>query len=259
MLEEIIKNKEKEISALKLDQSLTINSLSKMNIPKRNFLQNIRDQIDNGKTAVIAEIKRHSPSKGYLRKNLDLKKISEQYENAGATCISVLTDEKYFKGSKKDLIEVKAYTSLPILRKDFIIDEVQIIESKYIGADCILLILAALSEEKFVALYNLSNELNLDVLVEVHDEKELNIALKNNCKLIGINNRDLRTFEVSIQTSINLSNLAGNRNVTLVSESGIETKEDIKKLKQSGIKAFLIGEKLITAKDPENELQELTN
>ena len=259
MLEEIIKNKEKEISALKLDQSLTINSLSKMNIPKRNFLQNIRDQIDNGKTAVIAEIKRHSPSKGYLRKDLDLKKISEQYENAGATCISVLTDEKYFKGSKKDLIEVKEYTSLPILRKDFIIDEVQIIESKYIGADCILLILAALSEEKFVALYNLSNELNLDVLVEVHDEKELNIALKNNCKLIGINNRDLKTFEVSIQTSINLSNLAGDRNVTLVSESGIETKEDIKKLKQSGIKAFLIGEKLITAKDPENELQELTN
>ena len=106
MLEEIIKNKEKEISALKLDQSLTIDSLSKMNIPKRNFLQNIRDQIDNGKTAVIAEIKRHSPSKGYLRKDLDLKKISEQYENAGATCISVLTDEKYFKGSKKDLIEV---------------------------------------------------------------------------------------------------------------------------------------------------------
>lgn len=262
MLEEIIKNKEKEISALKLDQSLTIDSLSKMNIPKRNFLQNIRDQIDNGKTAVIAEIKRHSPSKGHLRKDLDLKKISEQYENAGATCISVLTDEKYFKGSKKDLIEVKEYTSLPILRKDFIIDEIQIIESKYIGADCILLILAALSEEKFVALYNLSNELNLDVLVEVHDEKELNIALKNNCKLIGINNRDLKTFEVSIQTSINLSNLsnlAGDKNITLVSESGIETKEDIKKLKQSGVKAFLIGEKLITAKDPESELQELTN
>ena len=169
----------------------------------------------------------------------------------------MLTEKKYFKGSIEDLISVKEYTILPILRKDFIIDESQIIESKYIGADCILLIVAALSEEKLKALYSLSKELDLDVLVEVHDENELNMALRNNCELIGINNRNLKTFDVSIQNSLNLCNLVVNPNITLVSESGIMNKKDIEILKASGINVFLIGEKLITSNDREKEIMKL--
>ena len=173
-----------------------VNDLERMRTKKRGFLKKIKEKIKKRETAIIAEIKRHSPSRGYLDKNLNLKIITEEYESAGATCISVLTEKKYFKGSIEDLISVKEYTILPILRKDFIIDESQIIESKYIGADCILLIVAALSEEKLKALYSLSKELDLDVLVEVHDENELNMALRNNCELIGINNRNLKTFDV---------------------------------------------------------------
>ena len=139
----------------------------------------------------------------------------------------------------------------------FIIDESQIIESKYIGADCILLIVAALSEEKLKALYSLSKELDLDVLVEVHDENELNMALRNNCELIGINNRNLKTFDVSIQNSLNLCNLVVNPNITLVSESGIMNKQDIETLKASGVNVFLIGEKLIISSDREKELMKL--
>jgi len=257
MLEDILKNKKEEILSLKQNQSSMVNDLERMRTKKRGFLKKIKEKIKKRETAIIAEIKRHSPSRGYLDKNLNLKIITEEYESAGATCISVLTEKKYFKGSIEDLISVKEYTILPILRKDFIIDESQIIESKYIGADCILLIVAALSEEKLKALYSLSKELDLDVLVEVHDENELNMALRNNCELIGINNRNLKTFDVSIQNSLNLCNLVVNPNITLVSESGIMNKKDIEILKASGINVFLIGEKLITSNDREKEIMKL--
>ena len=156
-----------------------------------------------------------------------------------------------------DLKKVKELTNLPILRKDFIIDEAQIIESKIAGADCILLIIAALSEEKFRKLMEVSKKLNLDVLVEVHDEAELEIALKNNCELIGINNRNLKTFEVSIQTSILLSKKIQNKNVVIVSESGIKTKDDINLLKNNNINVFLVGESLITSENRSEALKSL--
>tara|TARA_Y100000590_G_scaffold425349_1_gene533240 strand:- start:4963 stop:5745 length:783 start_codon:yes stop_codon:yes gene_type:complete len=258
MLEEILKNKEKEVKELKnAEKNLSLKDNHTEIIQKRGFIKSIIKKIKEDEIAVIAEIKRHSPSKGYLEENLDLKLIAQQYESAGAACISVLTDKDYFKGSIKDLISVKKYTQLPILRKDFIIDEIQIIESDAHGADCILLIIAALKEKKFRDLYQMSKNLGLDVLVEVHDENELNIALENSCKLIGINNRDLRTFNVSIQTSIDLCNLVKDKDITLVSESGIMNKKDIRTLKEFGIKTFLIGEKLIISNNREKELKEL--
>ncbi|MEC9206245.1 MAG: indole-3-glycerol phosphate synthase TrpC [Pseudomonadota bacterium] len=257
MLKEILKNKEKEVEILRKEFGQNTTDKLIMKEKQKGFLKNIIKKVTEEEVAVIAEIKRHSPSKGYLDKNLDLKLVAEQYERAGAACISVLTDRDYFKGSIEDLIYVKKHTTLPILRKDFIIDESQIIESKIIGADCILLIVAALNKEKFKNLYELSLEFGLDVLVEVHDKSELDVALENNCKLIGINNRDLKTFDVSIQTSIDLCNLVEDKNILLVSESGIMNKKDINILKEFGIKAFLIGEKLITSVDREKELQEL--
>ncbi len=260
MLEEILRNKEKEIEELKLkfNEKLKTNNIQgKESVKKRGFVQSIKKKVERDEIAVIAEIKRHSPSKGYLDKNLNLKLVAEQYERAGATCISVLTDKKYFKGSIEDLIYVRKHTTLPVLRKDFIIDESQIIESEIIGADCILLIIAALNKEKFRNLYKFSVDLGLDVLVEIHDENELNVALENNCELIGINNRNLKTFDVSIQTSIDLCNLIKNKATTLVSESGIMNKKDVKVLEEHGIKTFLIGEKLIISTDREKELREL--
>mgnify|MGYP001269615706 CR=1 FL=1 len=233
MLQEIIKNKILEVDKLKDTQSITVNEVLSMKISNRGFIKALKSKIKNNQVAIIAEIKRCSPSKGYLDKNLNLNTITFDYENAGATCLSVLTDKEFFKGSLDDLKKVKELTNLPILRKDFIIDESQIIESKIAGADCILLIIAVLSEEKFSKLMEVSKKLNLDVLVEVHDEAELEIALKNNCELIGINNRNLKTFEVSIQTSILLGKKIQNKDVIIVSESGIKTRDDINLLKVS--------------------------
>ncbi|MED5430560.1 MAG: indole-3-glycerol phosphate synthase TrpC, partial [Pseudomonadota bacterium] len=189
MLEDILKNKEKEVQKLKkeIDWSGAIHSCTETT-KKRGFMQSLKNKVLDGKTAIIAEIKRHSPSKGYLDKNLNLKSVAEQYERAGAACISVLTDQEYFKGSLNDLVDVKKFTTLPVLRKDFIIDEVQIVDSEMHGADCVLLIIAALNKTKFRDLHQLSTSLGLDVLVEVHDIKELDIALENDCQLIGINN-----------------------------------------------------------------------
>jgi len=257
MLQEIIKNKILEVDKLKDTQSITVNEVLSMKISNRGFIKALKSKIKNDKVAIIAEIKRCSPSKGYLNKNLNLNTITFDYENAGATCLSVLTDKEFFKGSLDDLRKVKELTNLPVLRKDFIIDEAQIIESKIAGADCILLIIAALSEEKFRKLMEVSKKLNLDVLVEVHDKVELEIALKNNCELIGINNRNLKTFEVSIQTSILLSKKIENKDVVIVSESGIKTKDDINLLKNNNINVFLVGESLITSENPSETLKNL--
>ncbi len=258
MLEDILKNKEKEVQKLKkeIDWSGAIHSCTETT-KKRGFMQSLKNKVLDGKTAIIAEIKRHSPSKGYLDKNLNLKSVAEQYERAGAACISVLTDQEYFKGSLNDLVDVKKFTTLPVLRKDFIIDEVQIVDSEMHGADCVLLIIAALNKTKFRDLHQLSTSLGLDVLVEVHDIKELDIALENDCQLIGINNRNLKTFNVSLQTSIELCSALNNKDIFLVSESGIMNKTDIETLKEYGIQAFLIGEKLITSQNKEKDLIEL--
>jgi len=255
MLKEIIENKKQEILELKSKKSLDIEI--NQNIKNRGFINSLRTKYNMGKNPIIAEIKKHSPSKGYLNKDLDVAKMAKLYENSGAACISVLTDSKYFKGSLTDLEIAKESTSIPILRKDFILDEYQIIESKNVGADCILLIVACLEERKFNQLNNFSKELNLDVLVEVHNERELDIALNNECKLIGINNRNLKTFEVTIQTTLDLIKKFHTDDIFFVSESGIKNIDTIKSLRENNVNGFLIGESLITSKNPNEILKEL--
>ncbi|MED5274489.1 MAG: indole-3-glycerol phosphate synthase TrpC, partial [Pseudomonadota bacterium] len=202
MLEDILKNKEKEVQKLKkeIDWSGAIHSCTETT-KKRGFMQSLKNKVLDGKTAIIAEIKRHSPSKGYLDKNLNLKSVAEQYERAGAACISVLTDQEYFKGSLNDLVDVKKFTTLPVLRKDFIIDEYQVYESRALGADCILLIASALKVEQLKKYESIAHDLDMAVLVEVHNEEELEKAILLDTPLVGINNRNLKTFEVSLNTS----------------------------------------------------------
>ena len=259
MLDKIIKNKLLEVEILKTEQRHTISEVVQMNLPKNSFVESVRDKINNGKNAIIAELKRCSPSKGYLDEKLDIKVMASLYEKSGAACISVLTDEKFFKGTKNDLILAKNTSSLPILRKDFIIDESQVIESKVIGADCILLIIACLSRNKFKSLLDISKSLDLDVLVEVHDEEELDIALDFKCNMIGINNRNLKNFNVSIETSKVLRKKIIDNNIIVISESGIKDLETIMDLNNNNIHAFLIGETLITNDNPEFLLKKLVN
>ena len=250
MLDKIIENKLVEVKTLKADQKYSLSSLSEVEADKRFFYDSLKLKIKSGKNAIIAELKKHSPSKGELNENLNIAEFAKLYENAGASCISVLTDQKYFHGNTDDLITAKKSVKIPILRKDFILDESQIIESKIIGADCILLIVACLSKLQFNDLLLFSKELDMDVLVEVHDRKELDIALESDCKIIGINNRNLKTFDVSIDTSLELCEIIKDDNIIVVSESGIKDIETIKKLNEKNIKSFLVGESLIKHSDP---------
>lgn len=206
--------------------------------------------------AIIAEIKRASPSKGVIREQFYPAEIAESYERGGATCLSVLTDEYFFHGSDKYLQQVRAACMLPILRKDFVIDPYQIYESRAIGADCILLIVAALGDAKLHELASLAGHLGMDILVEVHNEEELRRALPLNTRLIGINNRDLRTFKTDINTTLRLIPLIPKRHI-IVSESGINTSKEVATLRKSGVHAFLIGEAFMRAEDPGSALEEL--
>ncbi len=198
---------------------------------------------------VIAEIKRASPSKGKIRENIDPAEYARKYELGGAAAISVLTDKNFFGGSPDDLKKVKAAAALPVLRKDFLISSYQVYESAVIGADAVLLIMRALLPQTLADLIALCESIGLDALVEVHDEGECEIAGKAGAKLIGINNRNLRTFETDISTSIGLAGRIGTGRV-LVAESGIHTRADIERLLDSGIRNFLIGESLMRSDDP---------
>lgn len=257
MLEKIIQHKIQEIDTLKRDQNITLSEVISMSLPKRNFEAAMLEKINLGKNAVIAELKRCSPSKGYLDKDLNIEVMAKLYEDSGAACISVLTDYKFFKGSSEDLRLVKNITNIPILRKDFILDKSQLIESKLMGADCILLIIACLSEDRFKELLKYSSDLDLDVLVEVHDKNELRLALKYNCRMIGINNRNLKTFNVSVETTIELRKLIVEDNLLVISESGIKNTSIIADLNQNNINAFLVGESLVTDKKPATLLQNM--
>lgn len=199
-------------------------------------------------TAIIAEIKKASPSKGVIRKDFEPPAIAGIYEEAGACCLSVLTDEPYFKGSDKDLQQVKAESDLPVLRKDFMIDPYQIYESRALGADCILLIMAALTDERARELYNLSHELGMDVLVEIHNEQELKRALELKPRMIGVNSRDLETMEVDMQTALDLADKIPDK-IVKIAESGIRTPTHIRNLRQAGYDGFLVGESLMSAPD----------
>ncbi len=224
--------------------------------PCRGFYNSVRTAIENGRPAVIAEIKKASPSKGVIRPDFDPAGLAQTYAEAGAVCLSVLTDEKFFQGSDLHLQQVGAATGLPVLRKDFIIDPYQVYEARAIGADCILLIVAALDDARMQDLAATAAGIGLDVLVEVHNREELERALLLRTPLIGINNRDLHTFETSLQTTLDLMpDMFPDR--TVVTESGIHSRADIELMRSRDVHAFLIGEALLRADDPGARLREL--
>ena len=224
--------------------------------PPRGFVNAIATTIEQGKPAVIAEIKKASPSKGVIRENFDPVAIAQSYEEGGATCLSVLTDVDFFQGSDAYLLLAREACGLPVIRKDFIIDPYQVYEARAISADCILLIVAALTDDQLRELSQLAAELGLDVLVEVHDEQELDRALQLDTRLIGINNRNLRTFEVSLQTTIDLLPKIPDDRI-VVTESAIHKPEDVALMRQHNVNTFLVGEAFMRENDPGAKLVEL--
>ena len=218
--------------------------------PVRGFAEVIQARVDAGLPAVIAEVKKASPSKGVIRADFDPAAIARSYEAGGASCLSVLTDRDFFQGSEAFLQQARAACALPVLRKDFIVDPYQVYESRALGADCILLIVAALDDAALLELALLAAELDLDVLCEVHDADELERALALPVPLIGVNNRDLRSFETTLATSVTLKARMGGDDRPLVAESGIHTPADVALLRAAGIHAFLIGEACMRAEEP---------
>jgi len=223
--------------------------------PTRGFARQLATRAAAG-PAVIAEIKKASPSAGLIREDFRPAAIAARYEWAGAACLSVLTDESYFQGSDRYLAEARAACALPVLRKDFTIDPWQVHESRALGADCILLIVAALEPDRLQELHGLAREIGLDVLVEVHDEEELQQALACDAGLIGVNNRDLHRFTTDLGTSERLRPLIP-KEKTMVTESGIGRPADVERLRRAGVDAFLVGEAFMRVPDPGLALREL--
>ena len=215
-------------------------SLESLKLPRGKF----KDHISSKDEAIIAEIKKASPSAGVIKENFDPTKIAMEYESFGASALSILTEEDFFMGSIDYLKDVKKITSLPILRKDFMIDEYQIYESKLIGADCILLIASILTDQEIEDFISTAKKLELDYLIEVHDENELKRVEHFENALIGVNNRNLETFEVDLNNSVRLRNTFKQKNI-FIAESGIKSREDMNYLKMNNIKVFLIGESLM--------------
>ena len=217
-------------------------SLESLDLPKGKF----KDNISSKDEAIIAEIKKASPSAGIIKEDFDPTKIAMEYESYGASALSILTEEDFFMGSIEYLKDVKKITSLPILRKDFMIDEYQIYESKLIGADCILLITSILTDQQIEDFINSAKKLELDYLIEVHDENELHRVEHFEDALIGVNNRNLKTFAVDLDNSVRLRKVFKQKNI-FIAESGIKSREDISYLKKNNINVFLIGESLMRA------------
>ncbi|MEO7940512.1 MAG: indole-3-glycerol phosphate synthase TrpC [Burkholderiaceae bacterium] len=257
ILNKIIAVKRQEVAdALNRKPLAAMRQDAESRVQTRDFVGALRARIAAGKPAVIAEIKKASPSKGVLRSDFIPADIAQSYAEAGAACLSVLTDQQFFQGSIDYLKQARASCSLPVLRKDFIVDAYQIYESRVMGADCILLIAACLDDAQMKAFEALAMSLDMAVLVEVHDEAELARALKLKTPLIGINNRNLNTFEVSLETTLSLMGKVPAERL-LVTESGIMTPEDVKRLRDANINAFLVGEALMRADEPGEALAEL--
>lgn len=222
----------------------------------RGFIQSIINKINNQQPAVIAEIKKASPSKGILRENFKPAEIARSYAEYGAACLSVLTDKDFFQGHEDYLKQARAACELPVIRKDFIIDPYQVYEARAINADCILLIVAVLDDENLQLLFELAHKLGMDVLMEVHDRQEMQRALKTGAKLIGINNRNLRTFETSLDTTLSMLDMVSSDHI-LVTESGIHTKDDVQLMRDNNVNSFLVGEAFMRADNPGKKLAEL--
>lgn len=250
ILAKILTTKAEEVIAAQMARSFeAVDRDARAATAPRGFANAIRARVDRGHAAVIAEIKRASPSKGVLRAEFDPASIARSYERADATCLSVLTDRPFFQGAPEYLVDARASCALPALRKEFIIDEYQVAESRALGADAILLIVAALDDARLAALEACARDYGMDVLVEVHDARELDRALKLSTPLIGINNRNLRTFHVSLTTTLDLlPNVPKDRIV--ITESGILARRDVAQMRRHGVNAFLVGEAFMRAPDP---------
>lgn len=257
ILLKILKRKEMEISAAKQQCDLRCIQERAANAEApRGFLSHIEENLRQSRPAVIAEIKKASPSKGVLREDFDPAQIARSYEQGGACCLSVLTDVDFFQGSIAYLQQARAACSLPVLRKDFIIDSYQIYEARAVGADCILLIVAALSDEQLLSFVDVAQQLNIDVLTEVHNREELDRALQLPVRLIGINNRNLRNFHTCLQTTLDLLEVVPSDRL-VVTESGIHHSEDVQKMRKNGVHSFLVGEAFMRADDPGSRLAKL--
>jgi indole-3-glycerol phosphate synthase len=222
----------------------------------RGFVSSLEKKINSGRAAVIAEIKKASPSRGILREDFKPAEIAGSYERGGAACLSVLTDVDFFKGADAYLQQARAACALPVIRKDFIIDPYQVYEARVLGADCILLIVAALGDSMLGELSQLATQLGMDVLVEVHDGGELERALKVPGRLVGINNRNLRSFETRLDVTLDLLDAVPDNRI-VVTESGIHTPADVALMRSHGVNAFLVGEAFMKAEDPGAKLAEL--
>ena len=237
-------------------EKLNINDLKEkvQNLPRKDFI--FKNALSGDKIKIISEIKKASPSKGLICPDFDPIKIAKEYNEAKTDCISILTEPYFFLGNNAYIKDVKKVTDIPILRKDFIIDEKQIYESKIIGADCILLICAILDEKKLKEFLNLAHKLCLSALVEAHNEDEIKTALNCNAEIIGVNNRNLKTFEVDFNNTFKLRKLVPD-DIVFVSESGIKTREDIIKLEENNVNAVLIGETFMKSKNKIEEIKKL--
>jgi len=257
ILQRIVARKREEITARQSSMPLVeLRARAKDAPPARGFAASIEARIAAGDAAVIAEIKQASPSKGIIRADFDPPTIAQSYAANGAACLSVLTDVDFFKGHDTHLQQARAACALPVLRKDFTIDPYQVFEARVLGADCILLIVAALGDAQLAELAGLAQEIGLDVLIEVHDAAELTRALSVPAPLLGINNRDLRTFNTTLDTTLTLRGQvpAGRR---LVTESGIHTAEDVARMRAAGIDTFLVGEAFLRESEPGAALRRL--
>ena len=257
ILVKILKRKQEEI--IERSKNVTVDALKKQCESAdavRGFIRSIESTINNGKSAVIAEIKKASPSKGVLRDKFEPAEIAKSYASHGAACLSILTDKDYFQGHEDYLKQARSACELPVIRKDFIVDPYQVYEARAINADCILLIVAALDDEALHSLFNLAHELAMDVLMEVHDEHEMERALKTNARLIGVNNRNLRNFDTSLDTTLSMLDMVSDNHI-LVTESGIHTIDDVQLMRDNGVNCFLVGEAFMRAENPGEKLAEL--
>jgi len=257
ILRKILARKREEVAARRVDNSLaSLEQCIKEQTVPRGFTGALRQRVSRGEPAVIAEVKKASPSKGVIREDFHPGQIAASYQNGGATCLSVLTDIDFFQGSDNYLQQARAACDLPVLRKDFTVDPYQVVEARAIGADAVLLIAAALDDTQMLELAHAAAETGIDVLVEVHDRAELERALELSCPLIGINNRDLHTFEMRLETTLDLlPYIPGDR--VVVTESGIHTQENVALMRGHDVHAFLVGEAFMRAAEPGDKLREL--